>query len=397
MSAAGLAGLDVAAVLGALRRVLPASSGRPIGLHEPQFAGQEWQYLKECLDSGWVSSVGKFVDRFEGELALVTGARRAVACVNGTAALHASLQLVGVQREDEVLVPALTFVATANAVKHAGAEPHFVDSDERTLGVDPRRLGDYLGEVAALEGKGATAVCRNRRSGRRLRALVPVHVFGHPVDMDPLVELADRYRLALVEDATESLGSSYKGRATGTFGRLGVLSFNGNKIITTGGGGAILTDDEELGKLAKHLTTTAKVPHPWEFRHDRVGFNYRMPNLNAALGCAQLEQLAGLVQRKRALAGRYREALAGVPGVSFFEEPSFARSNYWLNALLLDAGLVGQRDTLLEAAQSAGIGTRPAWTPLHQLPMFASCPRMELPVAESLAARLVNLPSSAWL
>jgi perosamine synthetase len=388
--------LDLDAVLAALRVVLPRGE-RTFALHEPQLAGREWEYVKECLDTGWVSSAGKFVDRFEADLAAVTGARRAVACVNGTAALHAGLALVGVVRDDEVLVPALTFVATANAVVYGGAVPHFVDSEERTLGVDPRRLADYLAEIAEVSGRGAEAVCRNRRSGRRIRALVPVHVFGHPVDLDPLVELADRYQLALIEDATESLGSSYKGRPTGSFGRLGVLSFNGNKIITTGGGGAIVTSDDDLGKRAKHLTTTAKVPHAWEYQHDRVGYNYRMPNLNAALGCAQLEQLPGMLARKRALAERYQAALAGISGLRCFREPELARSNYWLNALVLDDAVAGERAALLSRTHAEGIGTRPAWTLMHRLPMFADCPRMDLSGAESLEARLVNLPSSASL
>jgi perosamine synthetase len=384
--------LDLGAVLAALQAVLPARTQK-MGLHEPTFAGREWEYVKECLDTGWVSSVGKFVDRFEAQLAETSGVKRAVACVNGTAALHAALELVGVERDDEVLMPTLTFVATANAVAYCGAVPHLVDSEERTLGVDPVRLGEHLTETAEVTGAG----CRNRKTGRRIRALVPVHVFGHPVDLDPLLEVAARFRVPMIEDATESLGSTYKGRPAGGFGRLGVLSFNGNKIITTGGGGAILTDDEALGRAAKHLTTTAKLPHAWDFVHDRVGYNYRLPNLNAALGCAQLEQLPGFVERKRALAERYRSALAGISGVRFFTEPSFARSNYWLNALVLDRAAASQRARLLEVTHAAGIGTRPAWTLMHRLPMFAACPRMDLSVAEDLEARLVNLPSTATL
>ncbi len=384
--------LDTGQLVRALRSVLPISEG-VLGLHEPTFRGREWDYLKECLDTGWVSSVGAFVDRFEEQLAEVTGVRRAVACVNGTAALHAALTLCGVARDDEVLVPTLTFVATANAVAYLGAVPHFVDSEERTLGVDPLRLSEYLADVAEVRG----GICANRRTGRRIRAVVPVHVLGHPVDLDPLVELCARYDLPIVEDATESLGSTYKGRPTGGFGRLGVLSFNGNKIITTGGGGAILTDDEELGRAAKHLTTTAKLPHPFAFVHDRVGFNYRLPNLNAALGCAQLEQLPGFVDEKRALATRYAEALRGVRGVTFFSEPTFARSNYWLCAILLDEQEAHARDRVLEATGQAGLQTRPLWTPMHRLPMYRDCPRMDLSVAEGLEQRVINLPSSVWL
>lgn len=385
--------LDHQAVLAALRECLPAADGSMIALHEPWFGGNEWAYVKECLDTGWVSSVGKFVDRFEAELAAFTGVRRAVAMVNGTAALHVCLRLVGVMPGDEVLVPALTFVATANAVTYCGATPHFVDSDGETLGLSPSRLADYLGEIAEPRPDG----CYNRRTGRRIRAVVPVHIFGHPVDLDPLAELCERYRLELVEDAAESLGSYYKGRHTGQWGRVAALSFNGNKTITTGGGGALLSNDEELGALAKHLTTTAKVPHRWEFYHDMAGYNYRLPNLNAALGCAQLERLPGFIERKRALAQQYSQTFEGVAGVRFFTEPSFARSNYWLNALLLDESCSGERDALLELTNAAGIMTRPAWTLMHRLPMFAGSPRMELPVAESLERRLINIPSSAFL
>lgn len=385
--------IDHQAVLAALRECLPAGDGSTIALHEPWFGGNEWTYVKECLDTGWVSSVGKFVDRFEADLAAFTGVRRAVAMVNGTAALHICLRLVGVMPGDEVLVPALTFVATANAVTYCGAVPHFVDSDGESLGLFPGRLAAYLEEIAEQREDG----CYNRRTGRRIRAVVPVHIFGHPVDLDPLAELCERYRLELVEDAAESLGSYYKEQHTGQWGRVAALSFNGNKTITTGGGGALLTNDEELGALAKHLTTTAKVPHRWEFFHDMAGYNYRLPNLNAALGCAQLERLPGFIGRKRALAQRYRQAFEGMAGIRFVTEPSFARSNYWLNALLLDEACSGQRDALLELTNAAGIMTRPAWTLMHRLPMFAACPRMELPVAESLERRLINIPSSAFL
>lgn len=378
-------------VLDALGKVLPA--GQPTVLHEPLFAGNEWAYVKECLDTGWVSSVGKFVDRFEQQLADYTGAKRAVAVVNGTAALHVCLRLVGVERGDEVLIPTLTFIATANAVSYCGAIPHFVDSEEKTLGLDPAKLADYLGEIAEMRPQG----CFNKATGRRIKAVVPMHTFGHPVDLDPLAELCDRYRIELVEDAAESLGSYYKGRHTGNRGKVSALSFNGNKVITTGGGGAILTNDEELGKFAKHLTTTAKVPHKWLFVHDQVGYNYRLPNINAALGCAQLEQLPGFIESKRKLVQSYRRAFEGVPGVRFFTEPDFAQSNYWLNVLLLDQADLAQRDALLEATNQLGIMTRPAWTLMHKLSMFAECPRMDLSVAGNLESRLINIPSSATL
>jgi len=380
------------AVVRALKSCLPVDQAQ-IALHEPWIAGNEWIYVKECLDTGWVSSLGKFVDRYEAELAAYTGAQSAVAVVNGTEALHMCLLLIGVRAGDEVLVPALTFVATANAVVYCGATPHFVDSDEQTLGVDAVKLADYLGEIAELRSDGAY----NRASGRRIKALAVMHTFGHPVDLDPIAETCLRYRITLVEDAAESLGSFYKGRHTGNHGHVSALSFNGNKTVTTGGGGAILTNDRELGLQAKHLTTTARVAHRWEFLHDAVGYNYRLPNINAALGCAQLEQLPRFLDRKRALAERYRVAFARVPGVHFFTEPPFARSNYWLNAILLDQTSASLRDEVLRVTNESGLMTRPVWTLMHRLPMFQSCPRMPLDVAEDLAKRLINIPSSAFL
>jgi perosamine synthetase len=377
-------------VVAALRVVLGPA---PVVLHEPRFAGNEWAYLQECLDSTFVSSVGPFVDRFEADLAAFTGARHAVAVVNGTAALHVALQLAGVRPGDEVLVPALTFAATANAVAHCGAIPHFVESDERTLGIDPGALREHMGR-ATEQRRGE---CVNRETGRVVRALVPMHTFGHPVDLDAAMSLACDYSLVVVEDAAESLGSFYHDRHTGTFGALGTLSFNGNKTITCGGGGAILTDDDELARRAKHLTTTAKLPHPWEYRHDQVGYNYRMPNLNAALGCAQLEVLPTLLEAKRRLYTRYAEALRDVAGVRLMKEPDGSHSNYWLQTLVLDAEFAEQRDSILAATNDAGIMTRPSWTLMHHMPHFAGCPRMEMPVAESLDARLINIPSSAQL
>lgn len=384
--------LDTSRILAALKKVLPGEQGS-YGLHEPLFRGNEWLYVKECLDSGWVSSVGTFVERFEEQLAACTGVKRAVAVVNGTAALHICLRLVGAGPGDEVLVPALTFIAVANAVTYCGAVPHFVDSEERTLGIDPRKLGRYLDEIGERRSDG----CFNRRTARRISAVVPMHTFGHPVDMEPLAEICEKFGLAMVEDAAEALGSFYKGRHVGNWGRVSALSFNGNKVVTTGGGGAILTNDEELGALAKHLTSTAKVPHPWAFNHDMAGYNYRLPNLNAALGCAQLEQLPMFLAAKRTLAERYRTSFADLPGIRFVNEPDGSQSNYWLNALLLDEACAGQRDALLQLTNDAGLKTRPAWIPMHRLPMFRDCPRMELEVAESLERRLVNIPSSAVL
>jgi len=386
-----LAQLGLAArVVDAVRSVVGPGS---VVLHEPNFSGNEWSYLKECLDSTYVSSVGKFVDKFEAELATFTGANHAVAVVNGTAALHVALLLAGVSRGDEVLVPALTFVATACAVAYCGGTSHFVDSEERTLGLDPRALREYLQTSAEVRN----GQCVNRTTGRVIRAMVPMHTFGHPVDIDGSLALARDFRISLVEDAAESLGSFVGDRHTGTFGMLGTLSFNGNKTITTGGGGALLVNDPELARRAKHLTTTAKVPHRWEFLHDEVGYNYHMPNINAALGCAQLEQLPALLQAKRNLFDRYFAAFAVVPHARIVKEPEGCRSNYWLQTLLLDESVASQRDAILSATNDTGLMTRPTWTLIHKLKPYRNCPRTELPVAESLERRLINLPSSAQL
>ena len=365
----------------------------PAALHEPRFRGNEWLYLKECLDSTFVSSVGKFVDRFEADLAAYTGAKRAIAVVNGTAALHVALRLAGVEPGDEVMLPALTFIATANAVAYCHATPHFVDSETRSLGMDAVALREHL-RVATEQRAGQ---CIHRHTGKVIRAMVPMHTFGHPVDIDALLAVAHDHGLQLVEDAAESLGSTVGGRHTGTFGRTGTLSFNGNKTITTGGGGAILTNDLALGGRAKHLTTTAKVPHRWAFNHDELGYNYRLPNLNAALGCAQLEQLPQFLAEKRRLHARYQARFASVQGVQLMTEPAGCQSNFWLQALLLDEAQADQRDAVLKATNDAGQMTRPVWTLMHRLPPYAAAPRAELPVAESLERRVINIPSSSGL
>ena len=380
------------AVLESLRFVLPDSK-KNYGLHEPVFGGNEWQYVKECMDTGWVSSVGKFVDQFEARLAEFTGAKYVVAVVNGTAGLHICLKLAGVKAGDEVLIPALTFVATANAVAYCGAIPHFADGDERTLGLDPFKLEEYLNEIAEIRGN----ECFNKETGCRIKAIVPMHTFGHPVDLDALAQACERFSIVMIEDAAESLGSYYKGCHTGNWGRLSALSFNGNKVITTGGGGAILTNDESLAKEAKHLTTTAKVAHQWGHIHNQVAYNYRLPNINAALGCAQLEQLPDFLNRKRALATNYQQVFEDIEGVSFFVEPEFAHSNYWLNVLLLDGEDIDLRNEVLELTNSKGIMTRPAWRLMHRLEMFKHCPRMDLTVSEHLEKCLINIPSSADL
>jgi perosamine synthetase len=362
----------------------------PKALHEPTFCGNEWGYLKECLDSTFVSSVGKFVDRFEHDLARYTGAKYVVATVNGTAALHIALKLAGVIQDDEVLIPALTFVATANAVIYCNATPHFVDSEESTLGIDVAKLRSYLIDHTKI----IAGQCVNTVSGRIIRAVVPMHTFGHPVDMDRLINLASEFKFVVVEDAAESLGSTYKGTHTGTFGRLGVLSFNGNKTITTGGGGAILTNDPELARRAKHLTTTAKLPHAWEYRHDEVGYNYRMPNINAALGCAQLEQLPQLLESKRDLFLRYQAAFNKVDGVQLMSEPNGCLSNYWLQTIILNADKSRYRDAVLEATNRAGFMTRPTWVLMKELTQFSAMPSMNLNVARELSQRIINIPSN---
>ena len=362
-------------------------------LHEPRFAGNEWAYVKQCIDTGWVSSVGSFVDRFERDLAAYTGARHAVVVSNGTSGLQIALHVSGVLPGDEVIVPALSFVATANAVMHCGAQPHFADSDVTSLGLAVAPLAEYLARITEQRG----GACVNRESGRRVAAIVPMHTFGHPVDMPALMELAARLNIAVVEDAAESLGSLADGHHTGTFGRCAMLSFNGNKIVTTGGGGAIITDDAELARHAKHLTTTAKQPHRWAFLHDAVGYNYRMPNLNAAMGCAQLEQIDGFLQAKRELTQRYAQALHDVAGVSLFVERPGTRSNYWLQTLILDRDVADQRDDILAATNAAGQMTRPVWELLTRLPMYTACAAMPTPVAQDLARRIVNLPSSPQL
>ena len=365
----------------------------PVPLHEPSFVGREWEMVKDCLDSGYVSSVGQYVDRFEQALAIYLGAEHVVAVSSGTAALHICLLLAGVKPGDEVVVPTLTFVATANAVSYCGATPLFADSESHTLGLDANKLEAYFDEN--LQPQGEEWI--NKNTGRRVAAIVPMHTFGHPVDMDAINHVAEHYGLPVVEDAAESLGSRYKNRMAGTLSSLAAISFNGNKTITTGGGGAIVTNDKKLAQRAKHLTTTAKLPHRWEIIHDEIGFNYRMPNLNAALGCAQLEQLPSFIEQKRTLAQRYAEALSSVEGVELFQESEFACSNYWLNVLMLDQANLQQRDETLATLHNDGIMARPVWTLMHKLPMYQSAPRMDLSTAEDLEQRLICLPSSPSL
>ena len=415
--------MDYQPIIDFIRSLYPGRETIP--LHEPYFSGNEKKYLLDCIDSTYVSSVGKYVDRFEEMIREFTGAKYAVATVNGTAALHVALQLAGVQRGDLVITQPLTFIATCNAISYCGAEPVFIDIDRKTLGLSADALEEWLREnvdvvdkglegresLEGLEGSGMRlpsqpsqqrsdkpsqpslpqALCIHKSSGKRISACVPMHTFGHPCEIDRIVEICDRYHIPVVEDSAESLGSFCQDKHTGTFGRLGIFSFNGNKTITTGGGGMIITDDADLGKLAKHITTTAKMPHPWSFEHNMTAYNYRLPNVNAALGCAQMEQLSGFLADKRATAQAYQGFFGGYPGCEFVAEPQGCKSNYWLNAILLPDQ--DSREEFLELSNQVGVMTRPAWTLMNELPMFKDSVSDRLDCAREIGSRLVNLPS----
>lgn len=360
-------------------------------LSVPVFAGNEKKYLEECIDTTFVSSVGKFVDRFEDEIAKYTGAKKAVVCVSGTNALHMSLMLSGVERDDEVLTQALTFIATCNALSYMGAHPVFIDVDRSTMGLSPDAVKQWLVKNAEIRN----GQCFNKKTGRRVKACVPMHTFGHPVRIEELVDICEAYHIELVEDAAESIGSRYKGKHTGTFGKVGAISFNGNKTITTGGGGMMLFNDEKLGAYAKHITTQAKIPHRWEFRHDNIGYNYRMPNINAALGCAQLENLDKYVASKRETASAYADFFKNIEDIEFFVEPENSFSNYWLNVVILkdkDAQL-----DFLQQTNDNGVMTRPIWELMNRLPMFEKCENDGLENTIWFADRVVNIPSSVRL
>lgn len=378
-------------LVSALRQVLPEGTFYP--LHEPYFSGNEKKYVDECIDTGWVSSVGAFVDRFEKDLENFTSGKKAILTVNGTAALHAAYQLVGVKPGDEVLMPALTFVATAAAATYLQASPHFVDSEEITMGVCPVKLRAYLQSTTKIENR----ECVNIKTGRVIRALVVMHVFGHPCQLDELKQVCDDFHLKMVEDAAEALGSYYKGQHVGLLGDVATLSFNGNKTITTGGGGAIITNNIELGDRAKHLTTTAKKPHAYEYEHDEIGFNYRMPNINAALGCAQLEQLPDFLKAKRVLHQRYTDALKTVDGISLINEPEQCQSNYWLQALRLQDADIEQRKAIIEDLNREGIMCRPIWQLIANAKPYQHFPRADLTTAQLLEAQVVNIPSGVAL
>ena len=359
-----------------------------IPLHEPKFTGNEKKYLNECIDSTFVSSVGKFVDRFEGEFANYTGAKYVIATSNGTSALHISLLLANVGRGDEVITQPLTFVATCNAISYCGAQPIFVDVDRDTMGLSPSALKEFVENNTSVKNQ----QCINNKTGKVIKACIPMHTFGHPCRIDEIKDICDKYYIFLIEDAAESIGSSYKGKHTGNFGQVGVMSFNGNKIITAGGGGCIVTSDKILAKKAKHLTTTAKVPHKWDFYHDMIGYNYRMPNLNAALLVAQLEKLDTFLKGKRELADAYNEFFNSM-NYKFVTEPTDCKSNYWLNSIILQNKQ--QRDEFLDETNSNNIMTRPIWTLMNKLPMFRSAQFGNLENAEWLEERVVNIPSSA--
>ncbi|HIP20907.1 MAG TPA: LegC family aminotransferase [Sulfurimonas sp.] len=358
-----------------------------IPLHEPRFIGNEKKYLNECIDSTFVSSVGKFVDELEKIIAKYTGAKYAIATSNGTSALHISLLLSGILDGDEVITQPLTFIATCNAIEYCNAKPIFVDVDRDTMGLSPKALELFLKDnTTQREG-----LCINNTTGKVIRACVPMHTFGHACKIDEIADICEMYNIALVEDAAESLGSYYKNKHTGTFGKVAAISFNGNKIITSGGGGCIITDDEDLAKKAKHITTTAKVPHKWEYSHDMIGYNYRMPNLNAALLVAQLENLEMYLENKKELSKKYK-AFFETQAFNFVLEPSDSQSNHWLHAVILKDR--AQREAFLEFTNAKGVMTRPIWTLMNKLEMFKDAQCSDLTNSEWLEDRVVNIPSS---
>lgn len=373
--------------------IIKVTGHNPTGLHEPEFSGNEMRYLRDCIDTTFVSSIGKYVEVFEKSIAEFTGSKYAIAVVNGTSALHIAVKLAGVKQGEEVLVPALTFVATANAVTYVGATPHFVEIESVSMGIDPEKLREYLLKICVIRNNKTI----NKETNKHITALIVMHTFGHPSRIKELKLIADEFNLKLIEDAAESLGSFFENQHTGTFGELGILSFNGNKIITTGGGGAILTNNNELAYAAKKLTSTSKIPHIWEYDHDQIAYNYRMPNLNAALGFAQLEQLEKKLVVKRLLANKYKMSFSDVKNAKIVAEPPGATSNYWLNNLRLNCPSKNQRDEILEISNKMGIQTRPFWNMLPNLKIYADSPRMDLSEAENLSNSIISIPSSTKL
>ncbi len=363
------------------------------GLHEPEFNGNESKYLSDCIETSMVSSIGNYVTKFENEISKFTGSKFAVATSNGTSALHLALVCVGIQPNDEVLISPLTFIATANAIAYCGGTPHFVDCESETLGIDPGKLRKYLLEIAKVE----SGRILNRKTGNPIKAIIPMHCYGIPSQMEELIGVANEFSLTIIEDAAESLGSLYRGRNTGTIGLVGIYSFNGNKIITTGGGGVLVTNDETIARKAKHLSTTARISHLWNFKHDEIGFNYRMPNLNAALGVAQLERINEKIHLKRNLHDKYAIALGGISGASLLKEPPGCRSNYWLNTIILDKVVSGDREEILRMAHEINISMRPSWELLNSSIPYRNYPTMKTDCAEDLSRRIINIPSSESL
>ena len=379
-------------IVDTLRQVWQPHEGQFIPLHAPKFFGNEKKYLLDCIDSTYVSSVGSYVDSFESLLAEFTGSTYAIATVNGTSALHLSLILAGVLPGDEILMPSVSFIATANAVSYCGAFPHFVDVEESCLGIDPEALDTWLEEISLITEKG----CMNKNTGRIIRAVIPVHIFGHPCLLDEIISISHKYNILVIEDAAEALGSLYKGKHVGNASHSASLSFNGNKIITTGGGGCVLTNDVNAAKLAKHLSTTAKRSHPWKYEHDQIGYNYRLPNINAALGVAQVEQLEKMIASKRDLYFAYKSSFSNLTDneeLRLMAEPPSCRSNYWLQSIVLPRNQSEAWNDILEVTNKMGFMTRPLWKPLHLQSPYLECPHAPVPVAESLATQIINIPS----
>lgn len=361
-----------------------------IALSEPEISGNEWKYIKECLDTGWVSSAGSYVSRFEEMVADYTGAKHAVAAVNGTSALHISLLTCNVKPDDEVIVPALTFIAPVNTVRYCNALPVFMDCDPNTLCMDVQKTSDFISKKCEQKRDGYTY---NKETERRVKAIIPVHIFGHPVDMDPLLEVCKENNIDVIEDATESLGSEYKGASTGSFGRIGCFSFNGNKIITTGGGGMIVTSDDGIAKRARHLTTQAKKDQ-FEYDHDEIGYNYRLTNIQAAMGVAQMERIDEFVETKRKNASIYRELLSDIKGIRFLWEMPWAKSNFWFYTIKSPKE---HRMPLMKHLLSKDIQVRPVWKLIHTLPMYKECQSYEIQDAVSIYETCLNLPCSVGL
>ena len=373
-----------------LNIIIKVTSQKKMSLHDPIFFKNEIKYLMNCIDAKMVSSIGDYVDKFENHLCKFTGAKYAVAVVNGTSALHLALVVSHLKSNDEVLIPALNFVASASAIVNAGGIPHFIDSSEENLGIDPILLRKYLQKISVIKNK----KCFNKKTGRRIHSIIPTHIFGHPCNIKDIKKIAKDYNLFLIEDAAEALGSYYKGKHAGNWGSMGILSFNGNKTITTGGGGAIITNNKELAKKAKHLSTTAKLKHKWAYIHDDFGFNYRMPSLNAAIGCAQMENISFILSNKRKLFNIYKKVFVKLDGVKIFSEPKDCKSNYWLQTLIFDKKQINERNNFLKKSNSLGVQSRPVWNLISKLPKYKKFPKSSLKTSLSLEKRIVNIPSN---